>query len=355
MKVLYLYTEIMGYNLPIFEQLATRHHATVDVIHWNQNKLTPFVPKIASANIRFHDRFSLTDRAMMDFAVNAKPDLVYVSGWQDKGYLPILQELKARGSKIVMGLDSQWTGSLRQRLGALLIRWRYKPRYFSYAWVPGPMQYAYASRIGFHKNEIICNLLSANTSVFSQRTSGLESDREKHYPKRFLYVGRFTFSKGIDTLIQAYKLYRNQLGGDWSLTCIGNGPLEPLLRAQPEIETLPFMAQTELAKQAEQSGAFLLPSRYEPWGVVVHEFSTAGLPLILSDQVGASAQFLVDELNGSSFCHESAEDLAVKMYAMSSKSASQLIEMGRVSRQLSSSIDPAIAAASFVSALRASV
>jgi glycosyltransferase involved in cell wall biosynthesis len=128
-----------------------------------------------------------------------------------------------------------------------------------------------------------------------------------------------------------------------------------LLRAQPEIETLPFMAQTELAKQAKQSGAFVLPSRYEPWGVVVHEFSTAGLPLILSDQVGASAQFLVDELNGSSFCHESAEDLAAKMYAMSSKSASQLIEMGRVSRQLSSSIDPAIAAASFVSALRASV
>ena len=42
MKVLYLYTEVMGYNIPIFERLVERYGATVDVVHWDQNKKTPY-------------------------------------------------------------------------------------------------------------------------------------------------------------------------------------------------------------------------------------------------------------------------------------------------------------------------
>ena len=39
MKVLYLYTELQGHNIPIFERLATNYAATVEVFHWTQNKL----------------------------------------------------------------------------------------------------------------------------------------------------------------------------------------------------------------------------------------------------------------------------------------------------------------------------
>lgn len=41
----------------------------------------------------------------------------------------------------------------------------------------------------------------------------------------------------------------------------------------------------------KQCGVFILPSRIEPWGVVVHEFSAAGFPLLLSDQVGSAESF----------------------------------------------------------------
>lgn len=351
MRILYLYTEVMGYNLPIFEELASVYGATVDVVHWNKNKLTPFIPQATSPNVRFHERSSFTAHTLMQFATDLRPNLVYVSGWQDRGYLPVLGVLKSLGAVIVMGLDSQWTGSVRQQVGAKMIKWFYKPRYFDYAWVPGPMQYAYASRIGFAKNEIICNLLSANTSLFARASSAFACDDGDRNPQRFLYVGRFTESKGVDTLMRAYKIYRQQLGGSWTLTCIGNGPLESLIRSDSRIEVLPFMSQADLACHAHNAGAFILPSRYEPWGVVVHEFASAGLPLILSDQVGASPQFLISRLNGFVFEHDSADDLAKEMWHISSLTPRDLIKMGDVSRQLASVLNPSLVAASLVSVL----
>lgn len=43
---------------------------------------------------------------------------------------------------------------------------------------------------------------------------------------------------------------------------------------------------------------FALLSRHEPWGVVVNEAAAMGLPLILSDRVGAARDLLHDGENG---------------------------------------------------------
>ena len=351
MKILYLYTEVMGYNLPVFQELVNNYGARVEVVHWNRKKLTPYVPTTQSSNIRFHERFSFTAKQLVDFASDLRPDLVYVSGWQDRGYFPVLKRLKRQGAKIVMGLDSQWVGSVRQQIGAMLIRWCYKPRYFHYAWVPGPLQYAYANRIGFATNEIITHLLTADTQLFSQAALELKESKATNYPKQFLYVGRLTEPKGIYTLIKAFDLYQKKYSGDWGLTFIGTGPLEKELNSYPAIAVLPFMTQQALAAQAKKTGAFILPSLYEPWGVVAHEFGSAGLPLILSDKVGSRQQFLVDQLNGYVFAHGSVEDLAKKMFLISSSNNTKLIEMGRISSLLSCVINPQIAAASFVSVI----
>jgi len=110
-----------------------------------------------------------------------------------------------------------------------------------------------------------------------------------------------------------------------------------------------FLSQTELVKRAKTAGAFILPSRYEPWGVVAHEFSTAGLPLIFSDRVGARPQFLIDQLNGYTFYDESPGDLAYQMYLISNNNVEKLLQMGRMSAQLASQITPEITTASLMS------
>jgi glycosyltransferase involved in cell wall biosynthesis len=351
MKVLYLYTEIMGYNIPILEELVKRYGATVDVVHWDQNKNTPYVPSPNLEGIRFHRRSGFTPQSLRDFAATLQPDLVYTSGWQDKGYRPALQKLKSLGTPVVMGLDSQWTGSLRQQVGARVLKHCFKERYFSYAWVPGPLQYECAARLGFAQTEIISHLLTGNTQIFDSAGSALEQEKTTSYPKQFLYVGRLTESKGIDTLIAAFKRYKQRYAGTWGLTCIGNGPLEAQLKEQAGIVVEPFADQANLALHARRAGAFVLPSRYEPWGVVVHEFASTGLPLLLSNKVGARQQFLIDGLNGYSFEAGSVEELAKKLDQLATRSDTELLAMGRASCRLASALSPEIAAASFVSVL----
>jgi glycosyltransferase involved in cell wall biosynthesis len=351
MKVLYLYTEIMGYNIPIFDELVKRYGATVDVVHWDQNKNTPYVPSTNLDGIRFHRRSGFTPQSLCDFVATLQPDLVYTSGWQDKGYRLALQKLKRLGTPVVMGLDSQWTGSLRQQVGARVLKHFFKKRYFSYAWVPGPLQYECAARLGFAQIEIISHLLTANTQIFGSAASALVQEKTTSYPKQFLYVGRLTESKGIDTLIAAFNRYKELYAGTWGLTCIGNGPFEAQLKEQAGIVVEPFADQANLALHARRAGAFVLPSRYEPWGVVVHEFASTGLPLLLSNKVGARQQFLIDGLNGYSFEAGSVEQLAKKLDQLARGSDTELLAMGRASCQLASALSPEIAAASFVSVL----
>jgi glycosyltransferase involved in cell wall biosynthesis len=352
MKVLYLYAEIMGYNMPILERLANHYGASVDVVHWDQDKKTPYVPSVSAEGIRFHPRSEFTSEGLCDFATTLRPDLVYTSGWQDPGYRPALRQLKKLGVPIVMGLDTQWNNSLRQRLGSKLIKYVFKDRYFSYAWVPGPLQYECAARLGFAPTEIIGHLLTGNTQIFAAAASALEQEKLNHYPRQFLYVGRLTEPKGIDTLIEAFKKYRQAYSGSWGLTCIGNGPLESRLKEQAGITVEPFADQMTLAAWARRIGALILPSRYEPWGVVVHEFASAGLPLLLSNKVGARLQFLVNGLNGYTFDAGSATDLAEKMHHLAAHSDAQLLSMGHASQKLSGALNPEIATASFVSVLK---
>lgn len=152
-QILYLYLEIQSHNLPVLARLASSHGALVDVIRWNRDKLTPFTPA-DMPGVRFHERSAFDERQLMAFALELKPKLVYVSGWMDRGYLPVAR-LKAQGSIIVTGMDSQWTGLLRQQIVAKWVHWQLRKHCFSYAWVPGPMQYEFARRIGFRKSEIL--------------------------------------------------------------------------------------------------------------------------------------------------------------------------------------------------------
>jgi glycosyltransferase involved in cell wall biosynthesis len=355
MKILYLYSEMLGYNLPILELLANRYDASVDVVHWSDKKLTPFNPAdhTSNKNIKFHDRSTLSSDDITTLATTLSPDLVYVSGWMDKGYFPALRKLKANGIPTVMGLDSQWDGSVRQMLGAVAFRLLYKKQYYSHAWVPGPLQYEYAARFGFNKNEIISNLLSGNTDLFSEASAALSSQKLRQYPKIFLYVGRFADAKGVDILLEAFQIYKNEYRGQWYLHFVGNGPLKPLLETVAASDTHvvvePFLPQTILVQRAAACGALILPSRYEPWGVVVHEFASAGMPLILSDAVGARQQFLIDGLNGYTFFNNSPADLAYKMHLLSNQSTDALLNMSTSSAQLASSVSPAIATASLMS------
>ncbi|MDD5727022.1 MAG: glycosyltransferase family 4 protein [Victivallales bacterium] len=348
MKILYLYSELVGYQIPVFLEYVGKYHAEVHVVRWDRNNLKPYIPP-EHDNIFYYKRSGYDNNALLKLVAEINPDIVYISGWMDKGYLQAARRLRRRGIPVLAGFDDIWESRWRQRFGALLFSFSLK-NCFSHAWVAGPAQYEFAARLGFRKDEIILNMLSANTPLFQQGARFLE-EKLKDYPESFLYAGNFRAIKGTDILAEAFKIYRTKYHGAWTLTCVGNGELRKTLKAVPEIEIIEFSDQEKLLELVKRSGVFILPSRHEQWGLVVHEFAAAGMPLILSAAVGARPCFLIEGFNGVSYANDSPEELAAAMHRMAQTGRTELVKMGHNSAKLAQSISPEITAASFMSAL----
>jgi glycosyltransferase involved in cell wall biosynthesis len=87
-----------------------------------------------------------------------------------------------------------------------------------------------------------------------------------------------------------------------------------------------------------RSGAFILPSTVEAWGVVIHEATCAGLPILASRACGAVANLVRDGYNGFSFPLEDTKTLAVLMQHISDSEAAK--GMGHNSLRMSYQFDP---------------
>jgi glycosyltransferase involved in cell wall biosynthesis len=91
------------------------------------------------------------------------------------------------------------------------------------------------------------------------------------------------------------------------LIFVGDGQLAPELKAYvarrkiPNVHFSGFRNQSELPELFVAADVFVLPSRFERWGLVVNEALCFGLPVIASDQVGAAGDLVVDGQNGLVF------------------------------------------------------
>jgi hypothetical protein len=84
----------------------------------------------------------------------------------------------------------------------------------------------------------------------------------------------------------------------------------------------------------------VLPSTYEPWGVVVHELACAGFPLVLSSAVGAGERFLKETENGFRFISDDAGTLSSMLRMTMLSTDTELLDMGRRSAELGSQWSP---------------
>jgi glycosyltransferase involved in cell wall biosynthesis len=112
------------------------------------------------------------------------------------------------------------------------------------------------------------------------------------------------------------------------------------------------MDQEELLRLTADSCCFVLPSRHEPWGVVIHEFAAAGLPLITSEACGASTHFLINNHNGYVCPTDDVPALSRAIGQIIAKSDEELLAFAQRSRALSRKISPQTTAANLLSVLK---
>jgi glycosyltransferase involved in cell wall biosynthesis len=130
---------------------------------------------------------------------------------------------------------------------------------------------------------------------------GLVSER-----RRLLYVGRLVPAKRVDLLIRAFAAIAAQRP-NWDLVIAGDGPLRETLQAlvpgplRTRVTWTGFLPEpADVAALYAGCDVLVLPSDYEPWGVVVAEACTR-LAIVASSVVGAAAELVQDGLNGRIF------------------------------------------------------
>ncbi|MDX1685038.1 MAG: glycosyltransferase, partial [Saprospiraceae bacterium] len=202
--------------------------------------------------------------------------------------------------------------------------------------------------------EILSGLLVANEKRFSDPSKSMTNATA--IKRNLIFLGRYVDYKRPLMLVQAFlQLKQNDRLNGWSLSFYGDGPLRQELIARTEehseIVINGFRSPKNLKQVFEEAGAFCLPSKNEHWGVVVHEATMCGLPVILSDTCGAASKLLIHGYNGFGFKTDSHSDLTMALDQIFHLPAEELRRMSRNSRKMSGSLTQERWAAALMSVL----
>lgn len=130
-----------------------------------------------------------------------------------------------------------------------------------------------------------------------------------------LFFGRLEWEKGVQDLIAALPRIRRSHPGT-RLVVAGTGSHAAWLADQARkhrvlraIEFAGHLSDRELAAVLSAADAVVLPSRYEPFGIVALEAAAAGTPLVAST-AGGLGEVVVDGKTGASFAPTDVDGLA---------------------------------------------
>ena len=324
-RIVFLYSELAGYFLACAEALG-RHPevASVDIVHWPIHPEAPFQFE-STDHFTLHPKEKHSRESLKQLLAQINPTALVCSGWMDSDY-NALAKAHCKCIPVVLTLDNWWTGSLKQRLAALIAPW-FIHRRFNRAWVPGEPQIPFAQKLGFSGRILGTGFYCADHRPFQKI---YEHRQSTPTAKKLLYVGRYLEIKGLRELWAAFAEFSEEFP-DWELHCVGTGDLWEDRMIHPKIFHHGFKQPHELAPFLEDAACFVMPSKKEPWGVVLHEMATAGLPLIASTQVGAATAFLKIGENGYAF---DSSELTNRIKEFCRLSESDQKRMGQCSHQI---------------------
>jgi glycogen(starch) synthase len=152
---------------------------------------------------------------------------------------------------------------------------------------------------GLAENRVIPNGIDADLWPFARRTA-------HSGPRRLLYLGRLEYEKGVHDVIAALPRIRRTHPGT-TLTIAGSGTQHEWLieqaRKHKVLRAITFVGQVDheqLVTLLHRTDAAVLPSHYEPFGIVALEAAATGAPLAVAD-VGGLGEAVIDGITGVSY------------------------------------------------------
>jgi len=290
-------------------------------------------------------------------------EVVFVHGYATPDMRSLARWARRAGLTVLTCFDSCVGDRRRHWLKERLKRW-FVERTFDGAFASGSRSVEYAQSLGIPANRIVTGYDVVDNEFFAAgaeevRRAGVRRHGDTALPERFfLYVGRFSAEKNLQELIRAYAAYRGCAAEPWGLALVGSGPGEAGLRAEAEavgpegIIWIPFQPPEGLVRLYGLASCFVLPSRSEPWGLVVNEAMAAGLPVLVSEMCGCAPELVREGGNGYTFPPGDGEALASLMARVADGGVEARAAMGETSRRLVSAYTPETWAARAVDLIR---
>jgi glycogen(starch) synthase len=173
-----------------------------------------------------------------------------------------------------------------------------------------------------------------------------------------LFFGRLEWEKGVQDLITALPRIRRSHPGT-RLVVAGKGQHAPHLvedarkaRVRRSVDFVGHLTDSQLVAALAAADVVVLPSRYEPFGIVALEAAAAGAPLVAST-AGGLGEVVVDGETGLSFAPGDVEGLTAAVRAVLDDPTAARKRARAAKNRLSSDFDWAHIASATVDVYRA--
>ena len=297
LRVVFCWAEVSPYAAACWRALIRRPELDVHIVH--PERLLPRPNPFDAMQLLeglSHQRFDASqpgvNEVLLRSITDRDPDVVVLCGWIYWPYTRMATAPALSRARVLLGMDTPWRGTFVQRTARYRLA-GFVPR-LDLVVTASERSAEYARRIGVEPRRVRPGFYGFDYCAFATRAA----QRPAAWPRQFLYVGRYDPPKDVATLVRAYQLYRQSAPDPWGLTCHGGGPDAKLLKGVTGVIDAGFAQPADLPDRLAAHGAFVLPSRFEPWGVVIAEAAAAGLPIVCTNACGAAADIVRPYYNG---------------------------------------------------------
>ena len=330
-----------------FDRVSGIEIASKDQYEWNVREVSgSYEVRTVFPSFNYDALNALSIRAGVKCALREiGPNIVAINGWSVAEAVAGLQYCIKRRIPVVL-MSETFVPSK-----SILKEWikHRRVKQCRGALVGGRLQADYVHSLGMSRDRIRVGYDTVDNNHFFEGSVAARANaqvvrKELGLPNRYFFANcRFLNRKNIDGLLRAFAM----ADCDLDLVVSGGGEMERAWRAQADslgiserIKWPGFLQYDELPAYYGLADCFVHPAHSEAWGLVINEACAAGLPVIASRQVGASAELIREGENGWLFESRNTSELADSMKFVAAASNADLRQMGARSQQIVSKMGP---------------
>ena len=161
----------------------------------------------------------------------------------------------------------------------------------------------YLLKLNAPSSKVFIGINTVDTTFYNKETQALKGTNPTN-KFHLTYIGYFSKRKNVLKLLEVIKFLKLNRD-DFILDLIGDGPEKELLQEYTVLNNLGnnvkfhgFKQKEELPKLLAMSSCFLFQTDFDIWGLVLNEAMAAGIPVIATNNAGATSDLIINGQTG---------------------------------------------------------